>query len=63
MTKKSATRYEKETTITPDAATIYFVDAQYQTREQPTPHAFSISSEPVIPADLIPHIRVSGACQ
>ena len=63
MTKKSATRYEKETTVTPDAATIYFVDAQYQTREQPTPHAFSLSSEPVIPADLIPHIRVSGACQ
>lgn len=63
MTKKSATRYEKETTVTPDAATIYFVDAQYQTREQPTPHAFSLSSEPVIPAALVPHIRVSGVCQ
>jgi cephalosporin-C deacetylase-like acetyl esterase len=42
--------------------TISFVDAQYKTKALINPERFSLSSEPVIPAGLVPHIRDIGNC-
>jgi hypothetical protein len=42
--------------------TIYFVDVQYKTKALLAPDRFSVSSLPVIPAGLVPHIRSKDTC-
>lgn len=59
---KSATLYQKVAAVPLPAATIYFVDVQYRTRDWLAPQRFSISSEPVLPVGVVPHIRSISSC-
>ncbi|MBI5528361.1 MAG: acetylxylan esterase [Deltaproteobacteria bacterium] len=54
--------YQKLVPFTMQANTIYFVDVQYKTKSLLLPERFSISSAPVIPAGLVPHIRSMDNC-
>jgi cephalosporin-C deacetylase-like acetyl esterase len=44
------------------ANTITFIDVEYKTKALFLPTRFSISSTPVIPEDLVPHIRDMESC-
>jgi hypothetical protein len=63
LVEKSPTVYEAVAPLTLTDSTIYFVDVQYRTTHRLSPHRFAISSEPVVPAGLIPHIRANGTCR
>jgi dienelactone hydrolase len=60
---KSPTAYEALAPLTLTDSTIYFVDVQYRTVNLLSPHRFAISSEPVVPPGLVPHIRAYGSCR
>jgi len=48
--------------MTVQANTVYFVDVQYKTKSLLFPERFSITSPPIVPADLIPQIRDMTSC-
>jgi dienelactone hydrolase len=63
LDKQGAGLYGKISPFALQPNTVYFVDVQYQTKNLLFPQEFSISSPPVIPQGLIPHIRtLEPAC-
>jgi dienelactone hydrolase len=62
LAHKSGDHYEKLEPLPLTATALYFVDVQYRTSDWVVPQRFSISSEPVMAASLVPHIRAIGNC-
>jgi len=61
--KEQGNNVYSELTLFPHQAnSIYYVDVQYKTKALIFAERFSISSPPVIPGGLIPHIRSMATC-
>ncbi|MDD5308919.1 MAG: hypothetical protein PHU25_16510 [Deltaproteobacteria bacterium] len=59
---KSGGVYQKVVPLPLQANTVWFVDVQYKTKNPLFPGQFSVSSQPGLPNDFVPHIRVMGEC-
>jgi hypothetical protein len=59
---QAGTLYSEITLFPVQGNSVYFVDVQYKTKALFFPERFSISSLPVVPAGLIPHIRDITSC-
>ena len=59
---KSSGVWQKIVPIADPAATTWFVDVQYKTKDLVAPTRFSLSTPPALPAGLVPKIRDINSC-